>query len=227
MFTKSSQLMEPKTFMTVEMAEGEVLRVEDVDGVQCADIGFFSLSDYRRKRAEHGERPIPQSALEHYSQAVTASRNRHVYLGLGRSLYSTLCNPVATIVGDTVGHHDVISAWCNPETNFSRWGDSARGRRTCKENIQDAMAPYGVEVAIPCTFNIFMNFSITPEGEIQWLENLSKPGDYIDLRVDMDVVVAISNCPQEMNAVNGFEPTRLRVSVLTDREPVAPASSPA
>jgi uncharacterized protein YcgI (DUF1989 family) len=38
-------------------------------------------------------------------------------------------------------------------------------------------------------------------------------GDHIHLRADMDVWVAISNCPQDKNAANGFNPTSLKVVV--------------
>jgi uncharacterized protein YcgI (DUF1989 family) len=206
-------VMEPKAYLALELDAGEVMRIEDVDGVQCADIAFFSRGGYDAKKAQGS---LAQSDLEHYSQQVTASRNKSVYLGKGYRLYTNLCNPIMTVVDDTVGHHDVISAWCNPETNYSRWGDIAIGKRTCKENIQDALAPYGIRVELPCTFNIFMDFEIAADGKIVWKETLSKPGDYIDLRAEMDVIVAVSNCPMEINAANGFNPTRLRVAVFPE-----------
>jgi uncharacterized protein YcgI (DUF1989 family) len=214
---KQVVVMEPGAYLTLELSKGEVLRVEDVQGRQCADLAFFGKSSYleNRERAGTGAQ-IAQSQIEHYSQAVTASRNRHVYLGRGHALYTNACNPVMTIVEDTVGHHDVISAFCNPETNLSRWGEQARGKRTCKENIQDALAPLGIRVDLPCTFNIFMDFGITPEGRIEWGETLSRSGDFVDLRAEMDVIAAISNCPMELNAANGFSTTQLRVAVFEE-----------
>jgi uncharacterized protein YcgI (DUF1989 family) len=209
------RVMEPKSYLTVEMKKGEVLRVEDLDGRQCADIAFFNLAHYRQKRKELTG-SIPQSMIEHYSQGMTCNRNRHVYLGKGFALYTNLCTPIMNIVEDTVGHHDVIVAWCNPELNYSRWGDVAVGKLTCKENIRDAMAPYGVQVELPCTFNIFMDYSIGADGVITYKETLSGAGDYIDLKAEMDVIVAISNCPQELSIVNGSGPTRLRLAVFEE-----------
>ena len=206
-------IMEPKSYMTLELEEGQIMRVEDVEGVQCADIAFMNRRDYREKsKSIDGE--IAQSLIEQYSQGMTCNRNRHVYLGKGFPLYTDKCNKIMTIIQDTVGHHDVIVAWCNPELNYSRWGDIALGKRTCKENIQDAFKPYGVAIELPFTFNMFMDYRIGEDGEITYLETLSKAGDYIDLKAEMDVIVAISNCPQELSLVNGFEPTRLRVAVF-------------
>ena len=39
----------------------------------------------------------------------------------------------------------------------------------------------------------------------------SKPGDYVDLRAEMDALVAISNCPQIYNPCNGGKPTPIRL----------------
>ena len=43
----------------------------------------------------------------------------------------------------------------------------------------------------------------------------SRPGDYVDLLAAMDVLVAISNCPQINNPASGFNPTPIRVTVLS------------
>ena len=41
----------------------------------------------------------------------------------------------------------------------------------------------------------------------------SKPGDYVDLRAEMDVLALISNCPQMNNPVNDYNPTPVRAIV--------------
>ena len=45
-------VMAPKSYMTLEMTEGQVMRVEDMDGIQCADIAFINRRDYREKKAQ-------------------------------------------------------------------------------------------------------------------------------------------------------------------------------
>jgi uncharacterized protein YcgI (DUF1989 family) len=57
-----------------------------------------------------------------------------------------------------------------------------------------------------------MNVPVTRE-KTEIIEPTSKPGDYIDLRAERDLLVAISNCPQERNPCNGFNPTPLKVIV--------------
>ena len=40
-----------------------------------------------------------------------------------------------------------------------------------------------------------------------------KPGGYVELRAEMDVLVLISNCPQVNNPCNGFRPTPIRIII--------------
>ncbi|MSO94103.1 MAG: urea carboxylase, partial [Rhodospirillales bacterium] len=39
------------------------------------------------------------------------------------------------------------------------------------------------------------------------------PGDYVDLRAEMDVLAVISNCPQVNNPCNDGEPTPIKVVI--------------
>lgn len=43
---------------------------------------------------------------------------------------------------------------------------------------------------------------------------VSRPGDYIEFRAEMDCIVALSNCPMDVMApVNGFRCTPVKVEV--------------
>ena len=45
------------------------------------------------------------------------------------------------------------------------------------------------------------------------VDGVSKSGDYVELRAEMDVLCVISNCPQVNNPCNGFNPTPIRVLI--------------
>jgi uncharacterized protein YcgI (DUF1989 family) len=60
-----------------------------------------------------------------------------------------------------------------------------------------------------------MNVIHHSDGRFEIAQPTSGPGDHIDLRGEMDLFVAISNCPQENNACNGFRPTPLEVIVYS------------
>jgi hypothetical protein len=44
-------------------------------------------------------------------------------------------------------------------------------------------------------------------------EPTSRAGDFYDLRAEMDLLVAVSNCPQERNPCNGFKPTPMGIII--------------
>ena len=45
------------------------------------------------------------------------------------------------------------------------------------------------------------------------VDGASKPGDFVELMAEMDVLCVISNCPQVNNPCNGFKPTPVHVLI--------------
>ena len=60
-----------------------------------------------------------------------------------------------------------------------------------------------------------MYVPVEADGAVAIAEGLSKPGDYVDLRAEMDVLAVISNCPERDNPAAGFEPTPIRAIVYS------------
>jgi uncharacterized protein YcgI (DUF1989 family) len=133
-------------------------------------------------------------------------------LTTGHVLYSDEASKMFTIVADTVGLHDVLAGACSRFTNFVRYG--VPESPNCRDNFAEALASYGIGWKdVPYAFNIFMNVPIGQDNSMSIVEPISKAGDYIDLRAEMDTVVAISNCPQTRNACNAYRLTPMRVLV--------------
>ncbi len=184
----------PKEYLGLELLKGQVLRIIDVEGKQVPDVVFFNLHDPKEKLSSNNSRLIQKRWL----------------LTTGHVLYSDEGNEMVTIVADTVGIHHASGGCCNEGANFRRYG--VRGTRNCRENLALAAAPLGLtQKDIPGVFAPFMNVVQYPDGRYEIEEPTSKPGDYIDFRAEMDLFVAISNCPQERNPCNGFNPTPLKV----------------
>jgi len=205
-FVVFDEVLPAKQGTAFEMAAGQVLRIIDLEGQQVPDLLCIS-------RADHADKLSPPN---------TQLLNRTIFLKAGHHLYSTRATQLMTILEDTVGVHDIISGGCSSYTNEFRYG--VRGTGSCRGNFEKALAPYGVpETEIPYNFNIFMNVTVAPDGTTSIEESPSKPGDYIDLRADVDVIVAISNCPQERNPCNGWNPTPLRMILHEPEARLAPA----
>jgi len=59
-----------------------------------------------------------------------------------------------------------------------------------------------------------MYVPVGSDGAAGIAEALSKPGDYVDLRAEMDLLVVLSNCPEALNSATGAQgPTPIRAIV--------------
>jgi uncharacterized protein YcgI (DUF1989 family) len=69
-----------------------------------------------------------------------------------------------------------------------------------------AMAAIGaVATEVPQPFNVWMNIPVAGDGAIEFLPTVSAPGDRIVLRAEIDCIVAMSSCPQDMIPINGAD----------------------
>jgi uncharacterized protein YcgI (DUF1989 family) len=117
-----------------------------------------------------------------------------------------------TMIEDTVGRHDTLAGNCSREINMVRYGATAP--LSCRDNFIKALGELGMgRRDIPANINLFMNVPVDADGQVTIAEGLSKPGDYVDLRCERDVIVVISNCPQEHNPCSGGNPTPIKLAV--------------
>lgn len=192
----SESIIPPKEYLGVELTKGQILRIVDVEGKQVPDLVCFNMKDPTEKLSCNNSRLI----------------QKRWRLTTGHVLYSDEGHEMLTIVGDTVGIHHASGGCCNEPVNFRRYG--VHGTRNCRENMALAAECIGItQKDIPGAFCPFMNVVQYDDGRYEILEPTSKAGDYIDLRAEMDLFVSISNCPQEKNPCNGFNPTPLKIEV--------------
>jgi len=181
----------------VEVARGQVLRVIDVDGAQVGDLVCFNRQDL-------GEAYSPQN---------TVLFNRTIYPKIGAALVSNRGRPMMRLIADTVQVHDLICGSCSDEYYRNRL-DHHAPHRSCRSNLAEAMAPWGAAPKdIPFSFNLFMRWPVEPDGTVVPMAAPSRAGDYVDLRAEMDLVVANSACPSDITPTNAHNPTPMRFVV--------------
>ena len=178
------------------VTSGQVLRIVDLEGKQAVDFLCYNAAN-------------PE---ERYNAADTMKYARTIFLTRRHGVYSDMGRRLFTIVEDTCGRHDTIGGCCSAESNELRYG--VKDTPSCRSNFLRALAPFGLgKKDIVTNINWFMNVPVEPDGAMAIVEGLSRPGDYVDLRAEMDTLAVISNCPQTRNPCNGFTPTPIRVMV--------------
>tara|TARA_Y100000588_G_scaffold167398_1_gene181251 strand:- start:793 stop:1425 length:633 start_codon:yes stop_codon:yes gene_type:complete len=177
--------------------KGQVLRMVDLEGDQAVDFLCYNAEDHE----------------DRYAAADTMKINASgIFIGKDTILYSINCNPMFAIVEDTCGRHDTIGGCCSAGINRFRYGKE--GEPNCRQNFIDQLAQHGMGPSdIPANLNFFMYVPVAEDGQMDMGPGISKPGSYVDLRAEMDVLAVISNCPQINNPVNAFNPTPIRVII--------------
>jgi len=188
--------LEPQTGMGLRLERGQVLRVIDPEGEQVSDVVAFAGAD----------------TSERLSSGRSLDYNNTIFLTTGHVLYSNRSNPMFTILEDRVGKHDFLLTPCSPETFEILYEDHRGYHPSCFENLANSLERFGVTGDdIPTTFNAFMNVDVLPSGELEIGPPLSRPGDFVDLRAEMDLVVGVTACSAEMSNNYSFKPIDLEV----------------
>lgn len=193
------EIVPAKGFIAIEAQQGQTVRIEDVEGQQAIDLVCYNLDDLSEK----------------FWAAHTAKINGTIYISKGHVLYSDQARPMLTIVEDTVGVNDIICGSCSYALDLVRYGEDKAYAKGCMDLFEESIRLWGLERKdVPMCFNIFLDYPVEAGGNVAIDKDpVSKPGDHVDLRAEMNLLVSITACPQENNPCNGYNPTPIRVAV--------------
>jgi uncharacterized protein len=189
------EVLPARAYWHKPLRKGTVLRIVDLEGRQAVDTLIYDAED---------------TAIR-YNAANTLKLGHCIYLSTGCVLYDDLARPMMRIIADTCGRHDTLAGNCSREINLVRYGATAP--KSCRDNFIAALGELGMGPRdIAANINFFMNVPVDADGHVAIAEGISKPGDYVDLLCERDVIVVISNCPQEHNPCSGGNPTPIRLT---------------
>lgn len=197
------------TAQAYAVKQGEVIQVIDVDGQQCSD--FMALNAHALEQGR--ERCIDST--------VTRSMVRGAYPipGLHDKFFDQDLRPLLKLKQDTVGRHDTFAYACTARGYEER---GFFGHLNCSDNISHVYAPYGIEqrAAWPA-INFFFNSWIDHSNNlIQSDEAWSQPGDYVAMEAMTDLVAVSTACPDDVDPINGWNPTDIHVRIYHKNTPV-------
>ncbi len=126
---------------------------------------------------------------ERFNAGDTVKLQWTARLGRGRVLFSDMGRVLVSIVGDTCGRHDALVGG----------GGGGRGRNT-RDNLRLAAGKQGLDRRdiAPC-MTFFAPVAVADDGTLAWEPGVLRPGQHVDLRAEMDLLVALSNCPHPLS----------------------------
>jgi len=135
-------------------------------------------------------------------------------------LYSDMGHVLASIVEDSVGWHDAFSGPSDAASVLSRFGEGTyqklrNGRHTnARDHLLVELAKYGLgERDLPSVVNFFSKVAVAPDGTLVWTPQ-GHGGQFLTLRFEMDVLVALSATPHPMDPTSTWDPAGTRLEVL-------------
>jgi len=176
-----------------EMKQGQMLRIAATTTV---DFVCFRL----------------QNLKERFDQARTKVYNGKIFITTGDKLMGRNNQHMMTIVENTnrEGTHDLQKGMCSGyrfqlakkegrlrEYYHRDYKEEEVPDHGCYENLARALKPYGIAPEdIPSPFNLNQHMIIDGKtGKMEHTTVRAKPGSYVEFRAEMDLLVALSACP--------------------------------
>ena len=185
------------------LKKGTCLRLTDLEGgVNVSTLIFNS-----------------QNFTERYNMADTLKSQFTSYLTKGHALYSDMGRILLSIIDDTCGWHDTMTACSNPQSNSAKYGDKNYQEhrnnyyRNGLNSLITEISKYGLTVRdLHSQINFFTRININEDGNLLFA-NQGKPGAYIDLQAEMDTLVVLNTCPHPLDSNPNYEPKPLKVTI--------------
>lgn len=189
-------VLAPATGKAVPVRRGQVIRVEQLGHGQCVDVNVFVLADRRerfdaaRTRMIHGVRPTVGATLWSGPK--------------GRRLL--------TIVADTVGRNDLLFPAC---TRFEYATTAGCPDHTnCYDTLLEAGREFGIgpeDVHDP--LNLWLDARVEADGTLSSRPVSARAGDAVELLAQLDVLVVLSVCGDDLFGSSQFEIKPVRIAV--------------
>ena len=169
------------------LRRGQSIRIVNTHSAQVVDTWAFTadmLTEFM--------------SMEHTRATLTRLRPK-----VGDGLYTNRRRKILTMTGDTSrGDHDTLIAACDCERyillGVTEYHDN------CTDNLFAAMQALGLTPPeCPSPLNLFMNIPWTSDGKLSFEPPTTRPGDAVTLRAELDCIVAMSACPQDILPING------------------------
>lgn len=177
----SRQEVPPGWYETVRLRRGEALRIVDTSGTSSVSMIGWCEHD-RSERLNCAD-----TAKVQWSAALC--KDRVILTDMGRVFLS--------LIEDTSGAHDLLVGGSTAASTLAAFGEASRNTH---DNFLAAAAKLGLGLRdIPPCVTFFAPVSLDAAGRFVWNAARKRPGDFLDLRAETDLVLVLSNCPHPLD----------------------------
>ena len=175
------EMVPPDWYTTVALRRGEALRVTDPSGRSSV-----SMIGWRQ-----------EDPSERINCADTVKVQWTAALAKGRVIFSDMGRVLLSLIEDTSGAHDLLAGGSTPASTLAAYGATTRNTY---DNFLGAAAKLGLGLRdVPPCITFFAPVVVGADGRFAWKRERKHAGDFVDLRAEMNLVLAISNCAHPLD----------------------------
>jgi urea carboxylase-associated protein 2 len=190
----SEDTIPPGWYVGLRLHRGLALRIANPSGTPGAALFLWNADE----------------PSERYNAGDTAKLQWTTTLTTGRVLFSDMGRVLASMIADSGAGHDTI---IGPN------GPTQSGGRNGRDNLRGAAAKFGLSRRdVAPALSLFSPVAVDPSGCMRWRGN-PPPGARVDLRAEMNLLVALSNTP---HALSPIQQATGPVHYVVWRAPAAP-----
>jgi urea carboxylase-associated protein 2 len=164
--------------------------------------------------------------LERYNMPDTLKAQYTAFLTQGRVLMSDMGRALVSIVADTCGWHDPLCGHSNAAIVAARYGrkryQEARNdfHRNARDNFLVELGKLGLgKQDIVPNVNFFSKVVTEDDGSFAFVPGHSKPGSYVELRAEMNVLVVLAAVAHPLDPATTYAPRGVQIQVRAGEAP--------
>lgn len=182
---------------------GTTLRFTDLEGGANVALLMYR-ADERHERLN-----LPDSLKAQHTAHLTA----------GNVLYSDMGHILASIVKDTVGWHDPLCGVSDAALVATKYGEKRfqehrnAMHRNGKDSLLIEIGKWGLGMRdFGPTLNLFSKVAVNDDGFFKFVPGHSKGGDHVELRFEMDTLIALSTAPHPLDPAPEYAPRKVAIA---------------
>lgn len=157
--------------------------------------------------------------LERYNMPDSLKAEHTAHYTRGHVLMSDMGRSLASITADNLGWHDPLGMLLNGERLVAKYGQHNYQQyrngmyRSGRDGLLIEIGKYGLsrrDLVVPVNF--FSKVSVDSEGRFHFHEKHAHEGSFVDLRLDMEVIVAVSAAPHPLDPRTEYAPAPVGIA---------------
>ena len=161
-----------------------------------------------------------QEKLERYNMPDSLKAQHTAHYTKGHVLMSDMGRAMASITADTLGWHDPLGLLLDNRLMHEKYGahDYQHYRngmtRSGRDGLLIEIGKYGLAKRdLVAPVNFFSKVTVDDEGRFHFVPGHARAGDHVDLRLDMDVLVAFSSAPHPLDPAPAYPAGKVGIAV--------------